>query len=120
MARKVSKKQAIDLEHKRQIRRENAVRTRFRRWEKRTFRSRRAIRAWVLPLVIVGVVTAVVALQIHRKPWPWHVTLRHMLAAPNCDFARLADLAPARRGQPGYYGRHDADQDGIACEPWPR
>jgi len=28
-------------------------------------------------------------------------------------------LAPARRGQPGYWQKNDADNDGIACEPWP-
>jgi hypothetical protein len=25
-----------------------------------------------------------------------------------------------RRGQLGYWPRHDADRDGIACEPWRR
>jgi hypothetical protein len=34
--------------------------------------------------------------------------------------ARMVGLAPARRGQPGYYPQHDRDKDGIACEPWPR
>ncbi|MER8410500.1 excalibur calcium-binding domain-containing protein [Mesorhizobium sp. M1342] len=24
----------------------------------------------------------------------------------------------ARRGEPGYWPTHDADHDGIACEPW--
>ncbi|MDN5927768.1 MAG: excalibur calcium-binding domain-containing protein [Hyphomicrobiales bacterium] len=32
--------------------------------------------------------------------------------------ARLVGLAPARRGRPGYWSRHDADSDGTACEPW--
>lgn len=41
---------------------------------------------------------------------------RHLAAAPNCDAARMVGLAPARRGQPGYYPTHDADDDGIACE----
>lgn len=45
---------------------------------------------------------------------------RHLLAAPNCDAARSVGLAPAQRGQPGYWSKHDADNDGIACEPWPR
>ncbi|MGR3344558.1 MAG: excalibur calcium-binding domain-containing protein [Paracoccaceae bacterium] len=39
-----------------------------------------------------------------------------MAASPNCDSARAVGLAPARRGQPGYFVRHDADGDGIACE----
>ncbi|TIS94845.1 excalibur calcium-binding domain-containing protein [Mesorhizobium sp.] len=45
---------------------------------------------------------------------------RHLLAAPSCDAARAVGLAPARRGRPGYWSKHDADNDGIACEPWPR
>ena len=46
--------------------------------------------------------------------------LRHMAAAPNCSAARAVGLAPAHRGEPGYYLTHDRDRDGIACEPWPR
>lgn len=53
-------------------------------------------------------------------PWPPLLTLRHMLAAPNCASGRAVSLAPAYRAQPGYYGRHDADADGVACEPYPR
>jgi hypothetical protein len=45
---------------------------------------------------------------------------RHVAAARNCDAARAVGLAPALRGQPGYYPQHDRDNDGIACEPWPR
>ncbi|RUW71603.1 MAG: excalibur calcium-binding domain-containing protein [Mesorhizobium sp.] len=44
--------------------------------------------------------------------------LRHLAAFPNCTAARFVGLAPARRGQPGYWSTHDADRDGIACEPW--
>ena len=44
---------------------------------------------------------------------------RHLLAAPNCSVARLVGLAPARRGEPGYWDDHDADHDGVACEPIP-
>jgi hypothetical protein len=44
---------------------------------------------------------------------------RHALAAPNCDAARRQGLAPAHRGHPGYYQRHDRDRDGVACEPRP-
>nr|WP_202292921.1 excalibur calcium-binding domain-containing protein [Mesorhizobium sp. 131-2-1] len=44
--------------------------------------------------------------------------LRHLAAFPNCTAARFVGLAPARRGQPGYWPTHDADRDGIACEPW--
>jgi len=54
------------------------------------------------------------------SPWPPMLTLKHIAAAPNCDAARAVGLAPARRGEPGYYLKHDRDNDGIACEPWPR
>lgn len=36
----------------------------------------------------------------------------------NCDAARAAGVAPIYRGQPGYASYLDADNDGIACEPW--
>jgi len=32
--------------------------------------------------------------------WPITTTLRHIASAPNCEFARLVGLAPARRGSP--------------------
>jgi muconolactone delta-isomerase len=54
------------------------------------------------------------------SPWPMTTTLRHIASAPNCAAARTVDLAPSRKGQPGYWPSHDADFDGIACEPWPR
>jgi hypothetical protein len=41
------------------------------------------------------------------------------LSAPrNCSEARARGLAPARRGQPGYAPWLDADNDGVACEPY--
>jgi Excalibur calcium-binding domain len=51
--------------------------------------------------------------------WPPVATLKHLAAFPNCDAARLVGLAPARKGEPGYWSRNDRDKDGIACEPWP-
>ena len=53
------------------------------------------------------------------SPWPLGVTLRHLAAAPNCAAARVVGLAPARRGEAGYWPKHDRDDDGIACEAWP-
>lgn len=41
--------------------------------------------------------------------WPLTVALRHAAAAPNCTAARVVGLAPASRGQPGYYPQHDRD-----------
>jgi hypothetical protein len=57
--------------------------------------------------------------QLVSSPWPVTTTLRHIASAPNCSFARLVGLAPARMGEPGYWRLHDRDGDGIACEPKP-
>ena len=38
---------------------------------------------------------------------------------PNCAAARWAGVAPIYRGEPGYRPELDADNDGIACEPYP-
>jgi Excalibur calcium-binding domain len=54
------------------------------------------------------------------SPWPPMMTLRHIASFPNCSAARAVGLAPARKGQPGYWTWHDEDEDGIACEPLPR
>jgi len=35
-----------------------------------------------------------------------------------CDDARAAGSAPIYRGEPGYRDILDADNDGIACEPY--
>ena len=35
-----------------------------------------------------------------------------------CDDARAAGSAPLYRGEPGYRDGLDADDDGIACEPY--
>jgi Excalibur calcium-binding domain len=68
---------------------------------------------------LAGIIAFAVVLTLASSPWPITTTLRHIASAPNCDFARLVGLAPARRGEPGYWERHDRDGDGIACEPWP-
>ncbi len=39
---------------------------------------------------------------------------------PRCSAARAAGKAPLYRGDPGYRPELDADNDGIACEPYPR
>lgn len=70
----------------------------------------------LLVLLFVGVA----AIKIINSPLPPATALRHFVAAPNCAAARAMGLAPARKGQPGYYVRHDRDNDGIACERFPR
>jgi hypothetical protein len=52
--------------------------------------------------------------------WPVVVVLKHAASSPNCRAAYFVGLAPALRGEPGYWRDHDADQDGIACEWRPR
>lgn len=37
---------------------------------------------------------------------------------PNCAAARAAGAAPIMMGRPGYRRELDADNDGIACEPY--
>jgi hypothetical protein len=71
-------------------------------------------------LALSGVcIIGLLAYEISQKPWPITVTLGHIAASSNCNAARAMQLAPARMGQPGYYPKHDADHDGIACEPYP-
>ncbi|MFK4385493.1 hypothetical protein [Bradyrhizobium sp. USDA 223] len=44
---------------------------------------------------------------------PVTITLKHIASGPDCDFARLVGLAPARRGEPGYWMHHDRDRMGL-------
>jgi hypothetical protein len=53
---------------------------------------------------------------VFLSPWPPLVTIRHVLAAPSCDFARLMALAPARlREQLGCCHREVA---AAWCRAW--
>ena len=75
--------------------------------------------------MVVGAVGAVLmAPQTHlADPGMRNMSMkdkaRHLLASPNCSAARLVGVAPAHRGEPGYWTTHDADKDGVACEPIP-
>ena len=71
----------------------------------------------VIPVVAV---LGLVGLKFASSPWPVSMTFKHMLAVRNCAAVRSVGLAPAYRGEPGYYAHHDSDGDGWACEPWPR
>lgn len=85
----------------------------WRRWQR--------LRFWLGP-TLAGLVLgygAVAFYDLSVKYDSVAVAARHVAAAPNCDAARAQGLAPAYRGAPGYYPWHDADNDGIACEPWP-
>jgi hypothetical protein len=37
---------------------------------------------------------------------------------PRCADAEAAGVAPIHRGEPGYRPKLDADDDGVACEPY--
>lgn len=86
----------------------------------RAGRRRRVIRR--LPALVIAAVFAMglVAVLETYAPWPPLLVVRHIATALGCTTARLVRLAPARRGQPGYWPWLDADGDGIACEPLPR
>ncbi|WFL79054.1 thermonuclease family protein [Altererythrobacter arenosus] len=49
---------------------------------------------------------------------PAHPSSRGSAYYQNCASARAAGAAPIRRGQPGYRPELDADNDGVACEPY--
>ena len=86
---------------------------------------RPSVPAVLISIMVIGAVGAVLVLpQTHlADPAMADMSIkdraRHLLAAPNCSVARLVGLAPARRGEPGYWDDHDADRDGVACEPIP-
>jgi hypothetical protein len=103
-------------------------------WPRRNFplrrrRARRGPVAWlrrhrhqagIAALAAVAVAALAYPVLTNLSRWSPAMALRHAAAAPNCAAARAVGLAPAYRGQPGYYPQHDRDRDGIACEPWPR
>jgi hypothetical protein len=43
---------------------------------------------------------------------------RHQYAERGCAEAAEVGLAPARRGEPGYWPQWDGDNDGVSCELW--
>jgi hypothetical protein len=75
--------------------------------------------ASVAALTVIGGVALYWGLVMF-SPWPPMMTLKHIASFPNCNAARAVGLAPAHKGEPGYWQSHDRDGDGIACEPWPR
>ena len=88
-------------------------------WAGSRYRPWQTYRRLLAPILVIVALAALVAHEIVTSPWPPLVTIRHILAKPNCDAARSVGLAPSRRGRPGYYVEHDRDRDGVACEPYP-
>ena len=70
--------------------------------------------------VVGGAAAGLLGFALWQSPWPVLTTLRHLGAYPNCATAKVFGLTPSHRGEPGYWPHLDADNDGIACEPWPR
>lgn len=101
-----------------EVRRKKAAQ-RARMWRERWDRLKRAV--W---WPVVGITGAVLVALIAWKPLQAvqinsaSDAVRHLASSPNCDAARAVGLAPARRGQPGYWPSHDRDKDGVACEPY--
>ena len=100
------------------------LRGRFARVSRRLDRCQRTRRqgwlAWLPAAVLFGALGGYALAAPSSSGWGLFMTLRHLAAERNCAAARAVGLAPARRGEPGYWPQHDRDGDGIACEPWPR
>jgi len=99
------------------------LKQRFRAVSRRIERRGAPRRIWNQHKGWLGKTVAVIALVASAAyagslytGWPVVVVLKHAVSFPNCAAAYSVGLAPARRGQPGYWRSHDADQDGIACE----
>ena len=95
---------------------------------RRSFRLRVRPERWSskvqeIMVSIVGVVWAVAIVMIAQlglRSFGFgsdSVAIRHLVAATGCGAAREVGLAPAHRGDPGYWARLDADHDGVSCEP---
>lgn len=102
---------------------QRAFRSLHAQWDWRTSfwrMLRQRVLYWGGP-ILIGVAAGATSLAFFdqsRKLGSAELAARHILSAPNCDAARAQGLAPARRGQAGYFRTHDRDNDGIACEPF--
>lgn len=114
MAVRLFKDRDPDLRLKRIQRRFHAIRNRADRAAKIRRFSQRLVKPMLFGLLIGGAVL----LAFQFSPWPMETTVRHLLSRANCDTARAMGLAPALRGEPGYWQKLDRDNDGIACEPF--
>jgi hypothetical protein len=114
------KQHALNEAAERRLRR---LQERFRaahRWRPDLCAIWRRLRYWMLP-ALLGICAGWGALgfyDLSRSFGSPVLAFRHLAAAPDCKAARAADLAPAQRGEPGYWPMHDRDNDGIACEPY--
>ncbi|HTK80085.1 MAG TPA: excalibur calcium-binding domain-containing protein [Rhizomicrobium sp.] len=90
------------------------------------YRGARARRFWLNLTMIV-----LLALLILLRVWPslhaavanaapQTLSLQTTTYYPNCAAARAAGAAPIHSGQSGYRSELDSDNDGTACEPYPK
>jgi hypothetical protein len=88
-------------------------------WADRKSQLRRFLQTYARTFGIGAGLFVLVFAVLTFSPFAPVETLKHIGAFPNCDFARAVALAPSKRGEPGYWSRHDRDQDGVACEAYP-
>ena len=92
---------------------------------RRSFRQRvradRPNRLQEVMVSVVGIVWAVaivMAAQLGLRSFGFgsdSVALRHLVAGTGCDAASEVGLAPAHRGDPGYWRRLDPANTGVSC-----
>src|SRR5688572_16050966 len=59
-------------------------------------------KGWLATAAVAIALGAAYAASLHTG-WPVAVALKHAASFPNCAAARSMGLAPARRGEPGYW-----------------
>ena len=97
-----------------------------RRQPRKTLASRSFVTELASASVFVAVISWTMAPQI-QSLWTLNTSPPEQVEAieqsvyyNRCDEARAAGAAPIYRGSPGYRDGLDGDDDGIACEPYPR
>jgi hypothetical protein len=69
---------------------------------------------------MLAVIAIAAVLALTRKPEiSLNANWSFQQAPRNCTAARAMGLQNIRRGSPFYGPWLDADNDGVACEPWP-
>jgi hypothetical protein len=78
---------------------------------------RRLYRASVFPVLLIVIIGGFGAAILLRSPWPPLATVRHAVAFAGCSAANWVGLAPAVKGNPGYWRRLDRNGTGWSCMP---
>lgn len=95
---------------------------RFRRFSSWAFRSS-SPGNWYTTVLLAGALAAgafwIASELLETTRLVDGTAVRQISYVPNCTAARVMGVAPIYRGQPGYRPGLDADNDGIACEPYP-